>query len=1321
MIMLVWKLVDNTNGHDKYDMEKIDEMTWSVEIPIKANNITFNRYNNGKAMQWNSWSAGGREGKNVYLAQGSEYGTWSDESMDTENSFKEGDVLYLDLSHFKNWENENAQMYINFTSASKLESDGRDITISTADKNLYQPKAVNIKADTNIYAYKVTDKDEGSSVIRFWRGNKEKLWNCSIVLSYNEFIKGNNCIRILDWNDVGEVYKEEYPIDEEQDRVEYTIEKLYGTSDIKSDTDGDGLMDYIEIYQSGTDPCVIDSNGDGIEDGEEDSDEDKLINLEEVKLGTDLGKNDTDGDGLKDGEEERKYDTNPLKYDTDDDGISDGNEILLGLNPVTPKSDDITFDAERTFEQELDKKCIDEELLDDENLITPYIFGNVPDIINEHVSVELEEIDGLEDNRAVIGKQVNIKSDYVGKTKIELHFDCIKENDRKDYFIICRYVDDEIVPCETKVGKQDIWTLAESGVYLVIDAEQLLEELDIPITDYKKGTGKKSNQSLSKGRSIEDSASNQVEPNWYKQNYILSEENKIEEPAPKIISKSSKKNEGTHYILSSGAVQAKNTTTSISNKISGQADIVFVVDSTGSMSRTIQNVASNIERFVDALTANYSVKANFALIDYKDITCADEKTVLIKNGSSNWFTDTIEFKNRINSIYVRGGGDEPETALDGIAMASQLDFRKNANKFIVLVTDADYKNNNNYGLSTMEEMISLLSDSHIVTSVITSEIYEKTYHNLYTNTNGVFGNINGDFSKELLKLADRIGEIVNDGSWVLLNDFQHIKLNTIDIADGTDTDGDGVLDIEELGEKVEIDLTPYIKGVLKGYNQSYECYKGKTIVQALKYKSNPVESDTDYDGIPDQKDKEPRNNKFSGKMHINVGEKDRWERSLEKTCNVEFNVNYRNLFNENKKYKKQLAVLSSLLAADTYKNVYIEVTKGATGGSSKSQVEFAKLFGLEDVEDIKVDGYKDDPDDVTEFVVGHRSVNYKNQKREIIVMAVRGTNGTNAEWSSNFDVGADDDAYYNRVGYVHPDWKNKINHKGFDVTANRVLKKYDAYVKKYKLNDSTIKKSILITGHSRGAAIANLLGAHFAGDNKYKSYTYTFACPGNTTDRDAANTKYNSIQNIVNEDDIIPYLPLKKWGFRRYGTTRSISVEDKYEHKGPKIFVKKGTWEWLMKKDYNNDGGTQRTIGKFEKIANKREALYVYDSSEDGKVNVDNAVYPSRRTVEKGKKGLENRFEKAKLARFCKHKIVKANMRYYIETTYCPAYLMQNLANMTSGTGPLTGYRTNGKYNQAKQSFILSSGEVVVGGMTHPHMQPTYYLIAYNNFKSLKK
>ena len=62
------KAIDNSNGHDSYWMTQMDETTWSVKVPKRAYNITFNRYSPDKTTQWNSWSAGGRDDNNAYSA-----------------------------------------------------------------------------------------------------------------------------------------------------------------------------------------------------------------------------------------------------------------------------------------------------------------------------------------------------------------------------------------------------------------------------------------------------------------------------------------------------------------------------------------------------------------------------------------------------------------------------------------------------------------------------------------------------------------------------------------------------------------------------------------------------------------------------------------------------------------------------------------------------------------------------------------------------------------------------------------------------------------------------------------------------------------------------------------------------------------------------------------------------------------------------------------------------------------------------------------------------------------------------------------------------
>lgn len=83
-------------------------------------------------------------------------------------------------------------------------------------------------------------------------------------------------------------------------------------------------------------------------DGDEDGD--GLTNAEEEALGTNINEADSDHDGLIDYYEVNISKTNPLLADTDGDGINDGDEISLGLDPL---NDDSKGDGIKDGEREL--------------------------------------------------------------------------------------------------------------------------------------------------------------------------------------------------------------------------------------------------------------------------------------------------------------------------------------------------------------------------------------------------------------------------------------------------------------------------------------------------------------------------------------------------------------------------------------------------------------------------------------------------------------------------------------------------------------------------------------------------------------------------------------------------------------------------------------------------------------------------------------------------------------------------------------------------------------------------------------------------------
>ena len=1111
----------------------------------------------------------------------------------------------------------------------------------------------------------------------------------------------------LAWEDI------DFESDIDGDGLVDIFEDTLKTDKTNPDTDGDGLLDGFEFKYLPTCPLLIDTDGNGISDADEDYDGDGLTNIQEQRLGTRPDEIDTDGDELSDGDEVNIYGTDPLKYDTDGDGLSDGEEIKLGLDPRKAKTDGITPDSERKFLQTAAPSAISDALLQSNRLLKPSISGNVPGDISKRVWLRKERLSSFEHYIGVESDFIRISTSYTAPLTLSFSYDNRYQGNAKNLCIVS-YDDNDLQIVDTlldEAGKTLSGEITGSGIYFVLDLDIFLLALGI---DVFKNTAM---------------SPMQYEPLDIYSPYQAAEFYPAAECDPgaefyPAAEYDSDTREMYLYPRETGSMR--------------KADIVFVIDTTGSMSGPIKNVKNNVKTFADKLVNNYAIDANFALVEYRDINFDGAASTRVhKSGGSDWFQDADGLISEIGGLSFGGGGDARETPIDGLEAARRLDYRANTSKFVVLVTNALYKADNSYGIHDLAAMTDLFVFSETVVSIISHN--RGAYEELYRRTGGIYSDIYGNFSKILLDLAAKIDDVTNKGEVILLDDFQIVKL-TARLQAGKDTDGDGIADKDELKSSMQKDVTPLILALLSKNSLPAGMYSGERYVTMWSYYSNPGLPDTDFDGIPDggidydgkpvAKDPFPRSNSFFAKLY--------WEEdnNMKKSANdVEFAMDYSLLFMDNREYHGDLSVLASIFACDIYDKTYMGISPGGSadgqsggtaGGQSGSDVKIGPAanaddptylgsrFGLKDVEDIKINGadYGVDADDSTEIVIGHRKAISYNDSREIIVVVVRGTNKTNSEWSSNFDVGADTPEYYAATGSSHPDWANKLNHKGFDVASNRAYAKISGYIARHSL-DTAESKTILITGHSRGAAIANLLGARFEKDPDFTSFTYTFAAPNPTTDSDTDG--YKTIFNIVNKDDIIPFLPLDKWGFKKYGAVNYVSVKDNYVNNMGDAEI--ATWEWLSNADYKNDSGTQNTLDAFAKIAGSRNGIYVPDGSTDGRVVENNFGHLSREGAENELAELAVKLRSAKLLRFCKLDIIERNFpKFKVEINYCPAYLMQMLANMATNVGWPLGRDLSGIYNAAKMSFVASSGKlVVIGGMTHPHLPVTYYLIAYND------
>lgn len=115
----------------------------------------------------------------------------------------------------------------------------------------------------------------------------------------------------------------------------------------------------------------------------------------------------------------------------------------------------------------------------------------------------------------------------------------------------------------------------------------------------------------------------------------------------------------------------------LSRKINAPVDIVFVLDTTASMINEIRAMVENLITFTEILE-NSGLDARIGLITFGD-----------ELRSRYDLTDNfIKIKKVLEEQYATGGGDIPEISLDAIMGISELNFRKNAQRIAIVVTDA---------------------------------------------------------------------------------------------------------------------------------------------------------------------------------------------------------------------------------------------------------------------------------------------------------------------------------------------------------------------------------------------------------------------------------------------------------------------------------------------------------------------------------------------------------------------------------------------------------------------------------------------------------
>lgn len=636
-------------------------------------------------------------------------------------------------------------MYVNFSDASKEENYGNDINITNAS-NSFNPRNVDGKVSKYIYSYTITAADEGATILKFWRGNEDTLWNCSATLTYSDYINGNNCVKVTGWNESGTKCTKSNELEFEKD------------------TDKDGLPDYYETYVTYTDSFLIATDG-CINDGDRDEDEDGLNNYEEYCILTNAYLDDTDYDGLSDYEEVRQFYTDPKTYDTDGDGIGDWTEIQLGYNPlVRDSNDDGVLDGEDTITSDL---CDNEYILLDSNKMGYEIniemtgkgdYNNKISLCSATGDIQCPQLE------YVVGEPIKIEHDNIEFDWAELTF----------------------------LLNEDIMNSNDINNLQIASYDEITHKIEFmdTVRDEKKHTLSCKTDHFSYYFIVDI---------WKLKFYYLI--NGID----------------VNCILS---------------------DVVFVIDTTGSMGRTISKVKGSIVKAANE-TSILNLDVKYGLVEFRDISINNGN---YKSHNFGWFSTAEDFKNKISNLTVNGGGDAPESVVDALETARLSTFRNSSIKNIILVTDNNYKEETNYeNINSMEDEIELLLNDEIKVSVITDSSYYACYQELINKTGGSYFNINSDYVDSLIEVFTTIQQTAEDYTWVRLSNGTIVKLlvdpENASKDDPTDTDGDGIPDMQELTSK-----------------ESFE-YMGD-IYNVWNFETNPAINntlyfETNYDDIDD--------------------------------------------------------------------------------------------------------------------------------------------------------------------------------------------------------------------------------------------------------------------------------------------------------------------------------------------------------------------------------------------------------------------------------------------------------------------------------------
>lgn len=227
-------------------------------------------------------------------------------------------------------------------------------------------------------------------------------------------------------------------------------------------------------------------------------------------------------------------------------------------------------------------------------------------------------------------------------------------------------------------------------------------------------------------------------------------------------------------------------------------------------------------------------------------------------------------------------------------------------------------------------------------------------------------------------------------------------------------------------------------------------------------------------------------------------------------------------------YRQDLAEMSLGLAFAAFSSKDSQYSdKYATG--NRNFVSMAEQCGFENIQSNKWMFQPAETDSIG-INCASKTIRDNGGSYTLIAVGVRGNN-YHAEWGGNVRLDATGE------------------HKGFALGRDQALDYLRSYIADTGISG---RVKIWIAGYSRSAAVANMVSG--ALDNGYSLgegvslsphdlYCYCYETPMGTTKNQVQGRLYDNIQNIVNANDLVTYVPFDSWDFARYGVDHVVPTK----------------------------------------------------------------------------------------------------------------------------------------------------------------------------------